>query len=197
MKHFITGIVIALALVTAIVMGVVALAETAEPETALPPAVGEAPAATQPDEGASAATDDSAALQDALNAYNAARQSGRIEDLETELNGYVAAGKLTQAQADLILNYYKEQEALRNGVCPNCGYQFQNNGGFGKGGRMNGGKGSRGGRGGRGGQGMRGYGQQSIDGQQPNPDQGDAQTNGASWEGEWQVMPNVYDFDTI
>ena len=39
MKQFYSGMLITLALVLAIVMGLVAMAESAEPETALPPAV--------------------------------------------------------------------------------------------------------------------------------------------------------------
>ena len=118
MKHFYSGMLVTLALVLAIVMGVVALAENAETET---PAIEEAPAVTEPTGDAEAPADatESTALQDALNAYNQARQSSKVENLEAELNGYVASGKLTQEQADVILNYYKEQESLRNGVCPN------------------------------------------------------------------------------
>lgn len=48
---------------------------------------------------------------------------------------------MTQEQADLILNSVKERLAAKNGECPNCGYQFQNNAP-----RMGGQKGQRGGR---------------------------------------------------
>ena len=188
MKHFYSGMLVMLALMLAIVMGVVALAESAEPEAALPPAVEEAPEAEAPAED-SAAASDSTALQDALNAYNAARQSSRVESLEAELQSYVASGKLTQEQADLILNYYNEQESLRNGVCPNCGYQFQDNGGFGRGGRMNGGRGGHGGKGGM--RGMNGF------NQQPGGDQGNTQTNSATFDDAWQVMPESSDFEGI
>ena len=132
MKHWIGRIVLALTLVLALALGVAALAENVEAEPAEP----EAPAAE------SAEASDSTALDDALDAYYAAKDDGRADELEAELKEYVAAGKMTQEQADLILNYYKEQQALRDGVCPNCGYEFQTNGGFGRGGRM--GKGGRG-----------------------------------------------------
>ena len=81
------------------------------------------------------------ALQEALEAYRSARDSKRVDDLTEELNGYVEAGTMTQEQADLILNSVKERLAARNGECPNCGYQFQNNAP-----RMGGQKGQRGGR---------------------------------------------------
>ena len=132
MKHFIMGIALALALI----VGVVAFAETAEPvpavteempaeSTATEDSAAEAPAAEN--------TDDSAALREAMDAYRAAKESDRMDDLAEELNAYVAAGKLTQEQADLILNSMKERMAAKNGECPNCGYEFQN-----KGGRMGG-----------------------------------------------------------
>ena len=132
MKQLFGKAFLALALALALILGVVALAENVEAEGAEP----ELPAA----EEAEAA--DSAALEDALDAYYAARDSGRADALEAELKEYVAAGKMTQEQADLILDYCEEQQALRDGVCPNCGYEFQFGGGRGgKGGRMNGGRG--------------------------------------------------------
>ncbi|MBR1559778.1 MAG: hypothetical protein IJ646_05990 [Clostridia bacterium] len=172
MKHFFSGMMIALMLVLALVMGVVAMAETAEPEV---PAIEDVQPAedAQAPAGDAQATDDAAALQDALDAYDAARRSARIDDLEAELNEYVAAGKLTQEQADLILNHLKEREAQpgsRQANKGNC-----NNGGFsgGKGGRgsfggNNGGKGDRGGFGG--GRGMRGNGQQPDANTSPSVD---------------------------
>lgn len=177
MKQFYSGMLITLALVLAIVMGVVAMAESAEPEAALPPAVEEAPAASAGDDAS-----DSAALQDALNAYNEARRSAQTEDLEAELNGYVASGKLTQAQADLILKHYNDQQSLRSGVCPNCGYQFSDGTGFGKGGRMNGGKGGRGG--------MRGFGSRSVNGQNSQNSQS-GQANGAAFQFEGEAALNA------
>ena len=141
MKNYIIGIALALALV----MGVVAFAETAEPATDPVPAVTEeAPAeeaATEAPAAEAEKTDDNAALQEALEAYRSARESKRVDDLTEELNGYVEAGTMTQEQADLILNSVKERMAAKNGECPNCGYQFQNNAP-----KMGGQKGQRGGR---------------------------------------------------
>ena len=115
-----------LALVLALTLGVSAVAETAE-----------VPAAEQPatDATAAATTTVDPALQAAMEALQAARSGSRLTDLETELKAYVEAGSMTQEQADLILKAYQDQQALRSGVCPNCGYQFSNSG-FGKGGRM-------------------------------------------------------------
>ena len=139
MKNYIIGIALALALV----MGVVAFAETAEPATDPVPAVTEeAPAEEAATDAAETEkTDDNAALQEALEAYRSARESKRVDDLTEELSGYVEAGTMTQEQADLILNSVKERMAAKNGECPNCGYQFQNNAP-----RMGGQKGQRGGR---------------------------------------------------
>lgn len=136
MKNYIIGIALALALV----MGVVAFAETAEPSTDPVPAVTEE-APTEEPAAEAEKTDDNTALQEALEAYRSARESKRVEDLTEELNGYVEAGTMTQEQADLILNSVKERLAAKNGECPNCGYQFQNNAP-----RMGGQKGQRGGR---------------------------------------------------
>lgn len=189
MKQFYSGMLIMLALVLAIVMGVVAMAESAQPDAALPPSAQEtAPEAPAADATAPDAATESTALQDALNAYNAARQSSQAESLETELNGYVASGKLTQEQADLILKYYKDRQSLRDGVCPNCGYQFESNGGFGKGGRMNGGKGGRGGMGGM--RGFGGRGGQSMTA--PENGQAGGQANGAAFEGA-ATMPEGFE----
>lgn len=141
MKNYIIGIALALALV----MGVVAFAETVEPATDPVPAVTEEAPAEEPVADAPAAetekTDDNAALQEALEAYRSARESKRVDDLTEELNGYVEAGTMTQEQADLILSSVRERLAARNGECPNCGYQFQNNVP-----QMGGQKGQRGGR---------------------------------------------------
>lgn len=136
MKNYIIGIALALALV----MGVVAFAETAEPATDPVPVVTEEAPAEEP-AAETDKTDDNAALQEALEAYRSARESKRVDDLTEELKGYVEAGTMTQEQADLILNSVKERMAAKNGECPNCGYQFQNNAP-----RMDGQKGQRGGR---------------------------------------------------
>lgn len=191
MKHYFSGMMIALALVLALVVGVVALAETAEPEAPELPPVTELQPDQDAQQSAGDATADDTALQEAFDAYRAAKESGRQEALEAELKGYVESGKLTQAQADLILNYYKEQQSLRNGTCPSCGYQFQNGNGMGKGGRMNGGHGMMGGKGGRGmmggkgGRGMMGgmFGQQAPD-QQPS----DGQASGTAFTPDMQAM---------
>lgn len=207
MKHFFSGMMMALALVTALIVGVVALAESAAPNANELPSVEEAqpqtPQAQQP--AADAAGD--TALREAFDAYRAAKQSTRQEELEAELKGYVESGKLTQEQADLILNYYKEQQALRDGTCPGCGYQFQSGG---KGGRMNGSRGMNGGKGGHmgGGRGMNGqsnfgqqlasgqqpsFGQQPTDGQQPAPGQQPAfgQGDGTAFAPDAQAMPDM------
>ena len=141
MKNYIIGIVLALALV----MGVVAFAETAEPATDSIPSVSE----EAPNEGAASEApsteaekaDNNAALQEALGAYRSAQESKYVDDLTEELNGYVKAGTMTQEQVDLILNSVKERLAAKNGECPNCGYQFQNDAprmGGQRGGRMKG-----------------------------------------------------------
>ncbi len=180
MKHFFSGMMMALALVTALIVGVVALAESAAPEAPELPSIEEAQPETE-QQPAEAATDNSA-LMEAFDAYRAAKQSTRQEALEEELKGYVESGKLTQEQADLILNYYKEQEALRNGTCPNCGYQFQN--GFGKGGHGMGGRGMKGGKGGR----M--FGGMNMPGQQPSTQSGtDSQASGTAFEFGAQTIP--------
>jgi hypothetical protein len=70
-----------------------------------------------------------------------ATESKYVDDLTEELNGYVKAGTMTQEQVDLILNSVKERLAAKNGECPNCGYQFQNDAP-----RMGGQRGQRGGR---------------------------------------------------
>ena len=187
MKHFFSGMLIAFTLVAVLITGVIALAENAAPEIPELPSVEESqPEQAQPvqdaQQPAADASSDNTALQDAFDAYRAARQSDQQEELEAELKSYVASGKLTQEQADLILNYYKEQEALRNGTCPNCGYQFQN--GFGKGGHGMGGRGMKGGKGGR----M--FGGMNMPGQQPSTQSGtDSQASGTAFEFGAQTIP--------
>ena len=176
--------------------------DPAQPEQAQPEQT--QPEQAQPEQAQQSAAD--AELQQAYDAYRAAKQSSRQEALEDELKCYVEAGKLTQEQADLILNDVKERESLRNGTCPECGYQFKN--GMGKGGRMNGGKGMNGmnrGKGGRmsGGRGMfnnqPGVGQQSNGMQMPNgmQMQPDAHTNGTTLLPEMQVMQDPDGFEGI
>ena len=77
---------------------------------------------------AAESTDTATALQEAQEAYRAAKQTDSLTEYETELKSMVEAGTLTQEQADLLLNAAKESVALANGTCPNCGYQFQNGG---------------------------------------------------------------------
>ena len=191
MKHYLSGIVIALSLALVLVLGVVALAENA-PQTPELPAASDLQTPTEAPEAAPATGDstqtaqDNTALQEALQAYQAARESDREQALQDELDGYVAAGKLTQEQADLIMNYYKERQSMRNGTCPSCGYQFQNGmngmgGRGGKGGRMNGGFGGKGGRGGFGGMMNGGFGGQMAPG---TPD-------GMSAQGDLQAAPQM------
>ena len=174
MKHFYSGMLIALALALAIVMGVTALAENVEAEA---PAVEDVqtPEEAPATDDAPASTDDSAALQEALDAYRAAKQDKRMEDLESELNEYVAAGKLTQEQADLILNQYKDRQTQRKDARGGIGKGGRMNGGMngGKGGRMNGGM-----NGGKGGRGNRGN-------YAPAPDaQPGTNNSGAAWQPE-------------
>ena len=132
--------IIGIALALALVLGIAAFAEetTTDPAPAAPAVTEEAtPAeAAAPGEDAaeesSESTDTNAALQDALDAYRKAKQDKAVDDLEEELAEYVAAGSLTQEQADLILNSVKERLAAKNGECPNCGYDLrgQNKGGM-------------------------------------------------------------------
>ena len=78
------------------------------------------------DTAADTVTDTATALQEAQTAYNAAKKTGRMTDYESELKTMVEAGTLTQEQADLLLTAAKDATALASGVCPSCGYQFQN-----------------------------------------------------------------------
>lgn len=199
MKHTFTGMMFALALILSLILGMAALAENAGAEAPELPAAGDIQPAEEP---ADAATDD-AALQEAFKAYQAAKSSSREEALEAELKGYVEAGKLTQEQADLILNWYKERDALRNGACPSCGYQFRNGNGFGgKGGRMNGmnGMGNMGGRGGR----MNGMNgrqpgmeQNGMNGQQPSQSQSSGSADGMAFGFGAQTLPALDNADDM
>lgn len=147
---------ILLAAMVALSLGTFALAEGTDPaaESAAPAvSAEEAPAASVTAEEAQAAAD---ALNEALTAYQNARLESRreavLDALKQELDGYVAAGKLTQDQANLILQYYTEQLTLsragsrgKDGMGGYGGMQLdpgaRQQSGFGKGGR--------GGRGGR------------------------------------------------
>ena len=127
-----------LAMMLALSLGLTALAEgstEAAPETA--------PTESVSDEAQSKAD----ALNEALTAYSNAKADSRkqayLESLKQELDAYVAAGKLTQDQADLIYEYYVEQMTLQqnNGMGFGRGSKGGRNGqgmnqnGFGKGGR--------------------------------------------------------------
>ena len=96
MKHYLSGIVIALSLALVLVLGVVALAEN-EPQAPELPAAGDLQTPAEAPEAAPAtddaqATQDNTALQAALEAYRAAKDSTREQALQDELDGYVAAG---------------------------------------------------------------------------------------------------------
>ena len=127
---------VGIALVLALALSTAAIAEgTTEPTPAADPVLAMESAVTEEatteeaspaEKAAPQQTED--ALQDALDAYRAAKQDKAVSDLEAELNGYVEAGSLTQEQADLILKNVKEQVAAMKGECPSCGYQFSNGG---------------------------------------------------------------------
>ena len=119
-----------LALVLALALGVTALAESPAETPADSTASDAAKSAIEEAQAAAdAAQAESTALNEALEAYGKAKSESRklaiLTSLKEELDGYVAAGSLTQEQADLIFKYYSEQMALQ-----------QNGFGFGKGGRM-------------------------------------------------------------
>lgn len=126
MKKFRNGMFFALALVLALVMGAMALAENVSNESHALPAAGElqgeadeqpAGDAQQNDangqQPAAEAAGDGAALNEALEAYRQAKASDRQEALEAELKGYVESGKLTQEQADLILQHFQDRQSQR------------------------------------------------------------------------------------
>ena len=119
-----------LALVLALALGVTALAESPAETPADSTASDAAKSAIEEAQtAADAAQAESTALNEALEAYGKAKSESRklaiLTSLKEELDGYVAAGSLTQEQADLILKYYAEQLANQQNVA-----------GFGKGGRM-------------------------------------------------------------
>ena len=53
------------------------------------------------------------ALRKAFASYNEAKMSAYIERLTEELNAYVASGKMTQEDADLIIAYYEARNSLK------------------------------------------------------------------------------------
>ena len=123
-------IIIAMMLILALVLGVIALAETAEPEITTEQSEQTAPEETKPEDETTPEEDvpDTApTLEDAFKALHDARLSTKLDELQSELDGYVAAGKLTQEQADMIMNSFEERQETKqnNGRCdcqqmPNC-----------------------------------------------------------------------------
>ena len=132
------SILIVLALMLAACLSVAALAENTAEAPANGAAADAAKAAIEEAQAAAdAAQAENTALTEALEAYGKAKTESRklaaLTSLKEELDGYVAAGTLTQEQADLILNYCADQlTQQQNSTCT----------GFGRGGR--GGKGGRG-----------------------------------------------------
>jgi len=126
---------VGIALVLALALSTAAMAEGTTdpiPATEVPSVETQAPAEEASEASATPeqTEDEHKALQDAMDAYRAAKQdeAEAMDDLEAELKGYVEAGSLTQEQADLILKNVKERIAEKNGECPNCGYQFSKGG---------------------------------------------------------------------
>lgn len=108
-----------IAILLALCLGAAAFAEGTDTPAA------ETPAAETPAADASAIADEAQAsadaLKEALTAYANARADSRkqavLDALKQDLDTYVVSGKLTQEQADLILKYYAEQQALQqNGI---------------------------------------------------------------------------------
>lgn len=75
-------------------------------------------------EDAAAADTQADILQEAQSAYRSARRANSLNDYEQELKDMVAAGQLTQEQADALLKSAQDCAALQQGVCPSCGYEF-------------------------------------------------------------------------
>ena len=120
----ITSLILALTLALAI--GVTALAEnSAETPSDTVAADAAKSAIDEAQAVADAAQAEAAALNEALEAYSKAKAENRrleiLTGLKEELDSYVAAGSLTQEQADLILKYCAEQLTLQ-----------QNGAGFGR-----------------------------------------------------------------
>ena len=119
--------IIGIALALALVLGIAAFAEetTTDPVPAAPAVTEETSTEITASTEETQTEDEQKALQDALDAYRKAKQDKAVDELEEELTEYVAAGSLTQEQADLILNSVKERLAAKNGECPNCGYDLR------------------------------------------------------------------------
>jgi len=113
-------LIIALAL--ALALGTTGIAETAEPvptevEAAADVSTEEAgdQAQVAAEETDSKTSEASVTLEDALKALREARKEAKLNELKAELDKYVAAGKLTQEQADLILKQFSEKKDQRHG----------------------------------------------------------------------------------
>ena len=108
---------IGIALAMALILSFAAYAEEPAPATDPIPAATEEATETTPAEAPTdpEKPDNENALQDALDAYRAAKQNKAVEDLEAELKGYVEAGVLTQEQADLILQHAKDRQTAKEG----------------------------------------------------------------------------------
>ena len=135
-------LIITLAL--ALALGTTAIAETAEPvptevEAAADVSTEEAgdQAQVAAEETDSKTSEASVTLEDALKALREARKEAKLNELKAELDKYVAAGKLTQEQADLILKQFSEKKDQRHGQKRNrrggqqgrrqCGQQMPSN----------------------------------------------------------------------
>lgn len=121
------SIIIALAL--ALALGTAAIAEVADTteDVEITAPVEEAEAAPAEEEPTGEATSEAAeieSLSDALKAFHEARQAAHTEELKAELDEYVAAGKLTQEQADLILKYVQEWQTGKQDGQRGCKGQF-------------------------------------------------------------------------
>ena len=106
-----------LSVMLAVLVSAGTLAEQTVPGSASVPVTAEE---SVPDETLAASeskTGEQASLEKALAAFRALKGSSRVKDTDTlkeELDGFVKEGKLTQKQADLILEYYTEQFTARS-----------------------------------------------------------------------------------
>ena len=98
-----------LSVMLAVLVSAGTLAEQTVPGSASVPVTAEE---SVPDETLAASeskTGEQALLEQALTAFGTLKGSARVKDTDTlkaELDGFVKEGKLTQEQADLILEYY-------------------------------------------------------------------------------------------
>ena len=154
--------ILAMTLVLALILGCAAIAEPTDPAQQAeqaelvapnPPesslnGVETAPEADAAPENAPAPQEEAApeeaqeadALADALNALHDARSAKAVEALQAELDEYVAAGKLTQEQADLIMKEFQQRQENGRG-CPQGDCRMRGkgqNGDWARGNRMGG-----------------------------------------------------------